>query len=44
MCTDDACNGYFTQPFPGELWPGESEKDFGQRVRLDGTEEVPDAN
>ena len=32
MCHDDECQGYRTDPQPSELWPGESEFDFGYPV------------
>ena len=31
LCDDD-CRGYDSDPKPGDLWPGESEKDFGYPV------------
>lgn len=35
---DDDCTGYRQPPYPGSLWPGESESDFGYPVGDDGTE------
>ena len=37
-CDDDTCEAYRAAPHPGSLWPGESEAEFGYRVRLDGCE------
>lgn len=37
---DDDCKGYKMEPFVGDLWPGESDLDFGFPVRLHGTREV----
>jgi hypothetical protein len=34
---DDRCPGYRLAPFPGSLWPSESEADFGYPVGTDGT-------
>ena len=34
---DDECAGYRRSPYPGSLWPGESEADFGYAVSADGT-------
>ena len=36
MCDDD-CAGYRIEPWPGSLWPGESEAEFGYSVSDDGT-------
>jgi len=36
MCRDE-CSGYRSRPFPGSLWPGESEAQFGYPVGNDGT-------
>lgn len=30
-CTSD-CSGFHDEPLPSNLWPGESESDFGYRV------------
>ena len=38
MC-DIECPGYYEKPFVGDLWPGETEEDFGYPVREDGTKE-----
>lgn len=38
LCDDD-CGGYRQEPFPGSLWPGETEEEFGYPVGLEGTEE-----
>jgi hypothetical protein len=37
---DDDCPGYHQPPYPGSLWPGESEADFGYPVGNDGVEWV----
>ena len=29
---DDECPGYHIEPLPSNLWPNESEADFGYRV------------
>ena len=39
MCDDD-CPGYYLEPFVGDLWPGETEEDFGYPVSSQGTKEV----
>jgi hypothetical protein len=41
MC-DDSCPGYRNEPQPGDLWPRESEKDFGYPVSSHATREVPE--
>lgn len=28
MCNND-CPGYYADPYPGELWPGETREEFG---------------
>ena len=38
MC-DVGCPGYLKSPKPGQLWPGETEKQFGQPVGNDGIAE-----
>jgi hypothetical protein len=40
---DDDCRGYRTEPFPGSLWPGETEEEFGYPISHDATVEVADA-
>ena len=37
---DDDCSGYGQRPYPGSLWPGESEADFGYPVGNNGTTEA----
>lgn len=37
---DDQCGGYRRAPYPGGLWPGETEVDFGYGVSLDGTNQA----
>lgn len=39
---DFECPGYDTEPFVGDLWPGETEKEFGYPVSSAGTREVAD--
>ncbi len=34
---DSECEGYRRPPYPGSLWPGETEADFGYPVSDDGT-------
>jgi hypothetical protein len=34
----DTCPGYWLDPQPGHLWPGESEEEFGYEVPDAGTE------
>jgi hypothetical protein len=29
LCTDDQCEGYYLDPKPGDLWPGETAEEFG---------------
>lgn len=36
LCNDD-CPGYRQEPFPGSLWPGESESEFGYAIGDEGT-------
>ena len=38
MC-DEGCTGHMDAPKPGQLWPGESEKQFGYPVGNDGITE-----
>ncbi len=43
MCTsglDDECPGYRQWPLPGDLWPGETEADFGYPCSDNATETV----
>jgi hypothetical protein len=35
------CEGYWQEPRPGSLWPGERSDDFGYPVGTDGTAEAP---
>lgn len=39
LCDCD-CPGYRMDPKPGDLWPGESQEDFGYPVGEEGTIEV----
>ena len=41
MC-DENCPGYFRAPKAGQLWPGESEKQFGHPVGNDGSQRGDD--
>ena len=34
---DDECEGYRQPPYPGSLWPDETEAEFGYPVGPDGT-------
>lgn len=34
---DDDCDGYRKEPYPGSLWPGETEEEFGFPVGSHGT-------
>lgn len=38
LCDAD-CSGYREEPYPGRLWPGESEADFGYSMGQDGWSE-----
>ncbi len=38
LCDDD-CPGYRLDPKPGDLWPGETEEEFGYAVGNDAVEE-----
>ena len=40
MCTDDQCKGYYDEPKPGDLWPGETEEEFGYAIGTNATKEV----
>jgi hypothetical protein len=42
LCNQD-CPGYYNDPKPGSLWPGESEEDFGYLVSTVGTTEAAPA-
>lgn len=37
---EPSCNGYYEDPKVGDLWPGETEEDFGFPVSSHGTEEI----
>lgn len=39
MCDSD-CPGYHTDPLPGDLWPGETEEQFGYPIGSNATKEV----
>jgi hypothetical protein len=28
-CQDGICSGYWAHPYPGDLWTGETDEDFG---------------
>lgn len=34
---DEDCSGYQKSPFPGSLWPNETEAEFGYPVGIEGT-------
>lgn len=38
LCDDD-CDGYDSPPLPGDLWPGETEEEFGHPVGVNAVEE-----
>ena len=40
---ESECRGYWQDPQPGSLWPGESEADFGYPVQNAGTTAAPAA-
>jgi len=40
LCESGDCKGWPEAPKVGDLWPGETEEDFGYPVTNDGTEEV----
>ena len=40
MCQREICEGYDKEPFVGDLWPGETEEDFGYPVSPHGTKEI----
>lgn len=40
MC-DRECAGYALDPQVGDLWPRETEEDFGYPVSANGTKDVP---
>jgi len=37
---DESCAGYLTEPKPGCMWPGETEKEFGFNICHNATEDV----
>jgi hypothetical protein len=37
---DSECLGFYEDPKPGDLWPGETEEDFGYPITHDATKEV----
>lgn len=39
---DQECPGYMAVPWPGSLWPGETEEEFGYPITNDGTRELPE--
>lgn len=39
----EGCDGYYIDPRPGSLWPGESEADFGYPAQNAGTTAAPAA-
>jgi hypothetical protein len=38
----DYCRGYLEKPYPGRLWPGETEEDFGYISCTNATREIPE--
>lgn len=41
MLCDSECSGYRSEPLPGDLWPGETEEQFGYPVSSNATKEQP---
>lgn len=39
-CTWDKCTDYYNDPKPGDLWPGETEEDFGFPCSINATKEI----
>ena len=39
LCESE-CPGYYESPLVGDLWPGETEEDFGYPVLAWGTKEI----
>lgn len=39
MCSPDECDGYDQEPLVGDLWPRETEEEFGYPVSPHGTQE-----
>lgn len=39
MCRPDECVGYELEPRVGDLWPRETEEEFGYPISADGTRE-----
>ena len=29
LCEANNCSGFYAHPYPGDLWPGETDEDFG---------------
>jgi hypothetical protein len=43
LCDSETCPGYAQEPRAGDLWPGETEGDFGYPIHgSDGTREMND--
>lgn len=43
MCSPHSgCDGYYEDPKVGDLWPRETEEDFGYPCGSDGTKELED--
>jgi hypothetical protein len=40
MLCESNCSGYYTEPLPGDLWPGETEEDFGYPISNNATKEA----
>jgi len=40
MCNWDDCQGYDQEPLIGDLWPDETEEEFGHPVSAHGTKDV----
>ena len=39
---DHECPGYYQEPYPGSLWPGETEEDFRYSISNNATKEIND--
>lgn len=41
LCEPELCRAYYNDPKVGDLWPGETEEDFGYPISNHGIKEVP---
>lgn len=44
LCSHGNCSGYWASPYPGDLWPGETEEEFGYPVSPNATEHITKVN